>query len=65
MTPDPSTAEPLSSKTGRDVPAGAGSPRPGLLCHICGQAINPELRDMVVFATPTTVAYLVCLFAAT
>jgi hypothetical protein len=66
VIPDPSTDEGV-------VEGGPGGPardashdpsRAGHLCAGCGQPLEPWTRDMWVFASPTSLAYLPCLFAA-
>ena len=67
MIPDPSTAEPLFVEGGSGGPARDGSHEPSRaaghhLCAACSQPLEESLRDMWVFAGPTSVAYIICLF---
>lgn len=68
MIPDPSTADRPVGEGGSGGPAGAaprGRSRSGHHCAACGHPIEHDVWDMTVFAGPTTVAYLPCLWAAT
>lgn len=63
MIPDPSTAQTPIAGSGGSARDDAYEPsRAGHLC-ICGEPLEESQRDMWVFASETTVAYITCLFA--
>lgn len=58
-------------RSGRRNPGGDGadsawlSSPSGHICSVCGQPLARDLWDMTVWASETTLAYIICLFDET